>query len=405
MSPKGLEVWNVLPGNAALLRRGWPNRGGSTGPVVGDGFVMDTTRPMWVGENSPLNNVGIPVNRELQVIDASAIVQAAGKVHNDYDIQGRLQITAPGQIWNYCRVSFSYTGTDQTGNIYIPINSTIITSPNTFNFCEVAPVAPGDRYAGFFGKMFKLYRCAVARTTDGIDLYNTSTFRGLSTEVAGSWIGYHAWYKNDRGVHNDGTHNDGDQNGADGGQELHGNFWQGARYNALNPNNVKLSASDWMDFILSAGNGTDQLVDRFVTSSGDSVQSGNMLLMKGEQAYPVGNANVHHNWIWNYANGIVAQSYDTQFGQQDVVDVTVANNIFGGRWQKEGSNTFNAIRYDLRTTINGVRRTSTGFYQDTNNNRWDSNANPGAKNPDGSDHAGNLVWHRVNTRLGDSAIA
>jgi len=383
-----IDVWHVQ--NEALVKRGI-----SASALPTDTFVMDTTRPIWLGTNNPSNNVGCHYGVPRSTV--ASVTQATGKVHENLNITGQVTITQPGQTFRNCRFTYSYVGDSGGGTVYM-MAAILNDGPTTFEFCEIEPNNPGDRYNGLYGHDFVATRCAITKTVDGIGAYNSSR-QALNIEIAGCWIGHLAWFDDDRPEatfgHNDGTHNDGIQNGSGAGVSVHGTFWQGAKYNPLNPTNSTIT-SDGMGFTLQPGNNVTPLTNNSPTAAQYSnVQQSQCYLGAADAYFPVGNIEYHHNWLWNFSTGFKLSSIGG-LGTFVIDNVSVHDNIFGGSWVNDGfSQRYYPIRYDTNCIVNGVRRSTAGPFTDTWNNRWDENANPGIKYADGTVVAGSPIRHRV----------
>lgn len=366
-----------------------------------DGFIDDVTMPRWLGTNNPNNNVGCKYNVPRTTVATLPGAQAPGKVWENLTITGQVTINQPGQKFINCRGTFSYTGNSGGGMFYLMASAlsggaSANVARTEFHFCEVEPSTPGDRYNGVYGHDFYFYRSVITKSVDCFGLYNSNN-PYLNVEVACSWLGNLAWFNDDRpsvgNGHDNGTHNDTFQNGACRRTKVHGCFLQGAKFNVLNPNNIKLDA-DNMEFTYSVGNGTTVL-----DGSADNrwPQQGQCYLGKADAYYPVNEIDFHHNWLWNFDNGFKLISRSTGLGAFYIDDVSVHDNVFGGVWRNwGGSQRYYPIRYDTNCTVNGRRATSDQTtVVDVWNNVWDINANPGVNYGDGTPVAGSPVRHRI----------
>jgi hypothetical protein len=362
------------------------------------GFVMDTTRPRWFGTGNVNNNVGCLVGVPRTTV--SSVTQAAGKVHENLTITSNLAITQPGQTFRNCRFTYSYSGV--AGGGVIKMQNTALqapAAPTRFEFCEVEPNNPGDRWNALYGHDYIAYRSAFSKNVDGFGAYNP-TGRPNNVEIAGCWVGNLAWFDNDRpdqqDGHPDGTHNDGLQQGACTHVNIHGTMFQGAKYNVLNPANCVLD-EDWLEYSLVNGNGVTPL-----TESGSpygSPQSGNCFIGKADAYAAVGYITFRKNWLYNFAHGFYLNSTYFGGGTRIIQAVTIENNIFGGKWKDfGGSHHYYPIRYDNNCIVNGVRRAAGSTFYDASGNVWAANANPGVTNSDGTLVAGSPVRHRIDTR-------
>lgn len=284
-------------------------------------------------------------------------------------------------------------------------------APTVFEFCEWEPTTPGDRYSAVYGHDVIVRRCVMTKVVDGIDEYNPYG-PNSNVELAGNWIGYLAWFQDDRPEvgdgHNDGTHNDGDQKGSGRYSNIHGNFFQGAKYNVLNPGNITLDANN-IEFTVETGNG--------VTPAARP-QQGQLYLAQHTAYYLSDYITFTHNWCWNFDNGFKllsnrsasVKNWDgsTPSGTTyPITEVVCRDNIFGGTPYNDGfSQRYYAIRYDSNCTVNGriVNSGTTGSIvtaQDTDSggnpcgNVYAADANVVATYGDGQPIAGYPVRHRV----------
>ena len=334
----------------------WVRRGQA--PIIaGDDFVLNVTRPRFYSSGDPRNNVGCYPGVPRTTV--TGVVQSAGAVHENLTITGKVAITAPNQTFRNCRFTFSSTG-DGAGGLLQSHNTQ--PHPTLIERCEFEPDNPWDRYNGLYGHHLTVIRCAIRRCVDGIGLYNPSG-GPIDSQILGCWIGYNSWYYDDRYVdpagtsfpggrqwgHSDGSHNDGIQaGGSGGGIVVHGNFWQQAKYNGLNPENVVLNEDE--SYTLNPGNGITPLSETGANNS--RPQSGQCFLGNAAAYGPFTGLDFQHNWVWNGDNGILLQVGPAQGAAR--IQATVANNIFGGRWRAQGSTTkYRALYYGPRTDMNG----------------------------------------------------
>lgn len=355
------------------IRRGHP-------PIVSDGFVLGETRPAWHGSGDPRNNVGcLPGVARTTVAQP---VQAAGAVHRDLTITGKVTISAPDQTFWNCRFTYDSSGDGHfTGGLVQ--SSTIVAYPTVFERCEFEPSVTWDRYNGLYGHAFTLIRCAITKTVDGMGLYNPSG-GPAAIQVLGCWIGWLAWYDDDYLVdpngtsfpsgrpngHSDGsgTHNDGFQHGGGSDVEIRGCLLQGAKYNGLNPANCVLD-EDGLSYSLAAGNGITPLDD--TTGTYGFPQNASALLCRSASGYaPINHVTVVDNWLYNWGHGINLQVSADQGAT--VMQATVTGNRFGGRWRDYGGTSrFYPIRYIAeKCQVNGHIASAAGLHDDTHGNMW-----------------------------------
>jgi hypothetical protein len=370
--------------------------------TVATGFTNDVTRPVWLGTGNTSNNVGCLVGVPRTTV--STVTQAAGKRHENLTITGNLTITQPGQTFYNCRFTYSYAGDNGGGVIYMASSAlNAPAAPTRFEFCEVEPTNPGDRWNGLYGHDYIAYRSAFSKNVDGFGAYNSSG-QPNNVEVSCCWVGNLAWFdkdwtsgRNDGHPDGSGTHNDGIQNGGCPVVNVHGTFFQGAKYNVLNPTNCTLT-EDGLDYVLSNGNGVTPLDE---AGTYGKPQSGNCYIGKADAFAPVDDIIFRKNWVWNFSHGFFLNSTlgSTIGGGVSIINATVENNIFGGRWGDFGGTWhYYPIRYDNNCVVNGVRRAGGAVATDTWGNVWDANANPGVNYSDGTPVAGSAVRHRVDTR-------
>ena len=355
---------------------GWLRRPGRAGRLLDDGFVVGTTRPVWRGSGDAANNVGCLLGVARSTVES--VTQAEGAVHANLTITGKVNISAANQTFFNCRFTYASTGSATGG---LAQNSTTADYPVTFERCEFEPSSCWDRYNGYYGHHVTMLRCAITRTVDGLGLYNP-TGGPVAAVVRGCWIGHLAWYDDDYFVdptgttfpsgrpngHSDGsgTHNDGLQQGSGQNVEVTGCFFQGARYNALNPGNITLDP-DGLTYSVAAGNGITPLSDTDPTYG--YPQQSNIHLGKADAYGPVTNIAFCRNWIWNAGHGISLQIGGSQGGTALVA--TVEDNIFGGRWRDYGGTSrYYPIRYTVGCTVNGHAPSAAGSQTDTAGNVW-----------------------------------
>lgn len=349
----------------------WVRRGQA--PVlIGDDFVLGVTRPRFLGSGDPRNNVGCLTGVPRTTV--TGVTQSAGAVHENLTITGKVNISAPNQTFWNCRFTFASSG-DGAGGLVQSHNSQ--PHPTSFERCEFEPSRMWDRYNGLYGHHMTVYRCAIARTVDGIGLYNPSG-GPIDSQILGNWIGALSWFQDDRYVdpdgnpfpsgrqwgHNDGSHNDGIQaGGSGGGIVVRGNFWQMAKCNALNPGNVVIYEDETFDVF--PGNG----ITPTAHDSGSRPQSGQCFLGNSDAYGPFTGLVFEDNWIWNGNHGVLLQRGPAQ-GSTPIV-ATVRNNVFGGRWRAYGTGMkYYPIRYGFDTIINGFQPTGDGQHPDTDGNVW-----------------------------------
>jgi len=366
-----------------------------------DSFVLNTTMPIWRGTNNVANNVGCLYNVTRTTV--GSITQSNGAVHQNLNISFQVTITQPNQSFINCRFTYSHSAASDGGIVYC---MSAAGQGTYFERCEFEPTTPGNRYNGIYGHHFTAYRCAITKTVDGIGIYNSNA-QPVNVTVQGCWIGYCAWFESD-GVHTTGTlgtHNDGIQWGSGTSVTVEGCFWQGAKYNALNPANCVLT-SDYMDYTLSNGNGVTPLIASPPNSGTDdnkAAQQGQILLGQHSAYFHVSNITYRHNWLWNFDHGFKIMSDrgssvspENSTGKSVVDTITFENNIFGGTPRNWGSSQlYYPVRYDSNVTVNGVQHSGGGVFDDTNGNVWDASANVAATYGDSQPIAGNPVRHRV----------
>ena len=383
-----LDVWHVMAGTEK-------KRGVGNNPTSPDTFVLGTTMPVWKGTNNVDNNVGCLFGVSRTTV--GSLTQSNGAVHQNLNIPFQVTITQPNQTFINCRFTFSYIGTGNGGMAYVM--SSVATNIR-FERCEFEPTTPNDRYNGIYGHHFTAYRCAITKTVDGFGVYNQSA-QPVQVKVHGSWIGHLSWFDDDRGAHNDGTHNDGIQHGSGTGLEVIGNFWQGAKYNALNPNNCTLTA-DGMSYVIANGNGVTPLSEGQPWSSNRMPQQGQIFLTQHSAYFLVDNITYRNNWLWNFGGsaGFKAMSNATYLGpgqKRYIYNIAFEDNIFGGKPFYHGySYSYIPIRYDTNIYLNGVKQNAaTNSLVDTHNNRYAADANVNPTYPGGGTIAGNLIRHYV----------
>jgi hypothetical protein len=382
-------------------RRGSERRRG----VVGDGFVMDVTRPVFKGSGHADNNVGcLPGVAKTTV---ASVTQSTGAVHENLIITGVLTITAAGQTFRNCRFTYSHSAASDGGQV---MAQTAVTNgiATTYERCEFEPTTPGNRFNNYHGHDAKFLRCAMLKGVDGIGVYN-STARPVNVEAAGCWIGWLAWFNAD-GVHTTGivgTHNDIFQAHSGHYVNVHGCFLQGAKFNAVNPGNVVLDAN-WEEFTIAAGNGSDLLALNSGSTSNRWPQVSQVFLAQHTASYTTRHLTLDKNWVWNFDHGIKLASNAqagvidetgatvATTGFRELLNVTVTNNIFGGTPRNYGAtHKYYPLRYDSNVTVNGVRQTAGGTFTDTAGNVWDASATVDATYGDSGTIAGNPIRHRV----------
>ncbi len=279
-----------------------------------------------------------------------------------------------------------------------------------FERCEFEPTTPNDRYNGIYGHHFTAYRCAITKTVDGFGVYNQNA-QPVQVKIQGNWVGHLAWYDDDSagntrpGGHSDGsgTHNDGIQHGSGTSVEIIGNFWQGAKYNVLDPNNVVLNA-DYMGYTLNSGLLTNTPPNSPVTASDKYIGQGQIFLTQHSAYFDVNDITFTYNWLWNFDNGFKAMSNyrgsNTVFHY--ITNMTVKNNTFGGRPRNwGGSQLYYPIRYDSNCTVNGRRVSAGGVVSDVDssgnpcNNVWAPSATVAATYGDSTPVISNPVRHRI----------
>ena len=370
-----------------------------------DSFVLGTTMPVWRGTNNVANNVGCLYNVTRTTV--GSITQASGAVHQNLDIPFQVTITQPNQSFINCRFTYSHSAASDGGMVYC---MSAAGQGTYFERCEFEPTNPGERYNGIYGHHFTAYRCAITKTVDGFGAYNSNA-QPVNIVVQGCWVGYLAWFDSD-GVHLTGTlgtHNDGIQWGSGTSVTVDGCFWQGAKFNALNPTNCVLT-SDYMDFTLATGNGVTPLIANPSTLSTENraAQQGQLFLGQHSAYFHVSNITYRRNWLWNCDHGFKLQSNRSSSvapegttGLSIIDTVVFEDNIFGGTPRNWGSSLlYYPVRYDSNCIVNGVQYPSGGtFFTDTHNNVWDINANVAATYGDSQPIAGYPVRHRVDSVL------
>lgn len=372
-------------------------------PALDDAnFTLGTTRPVWLGSENIANNVGCIAGVPRATVAASSLSYATpGTLFENLNITGwQNNVVGQNHKFRNCRFNFSYSG-DSGGGMSFLMSSTL--SGITYERCEWEPDTPGDRYNGVYGHDFTLYRCAITKTVDGLGVYNSNA-QPVNAKIHGCWIGHLAWFNDDRQAagdgHDDGTHNDGIQQGSGTNIEVIGNFWQGAKYNVLNPDNCILDA-DGMGFTIQPGNGVTPLALNAGNSSNRNPQQGQIFLSQHSAYFLVNQIVYKQNWLWNFDHGFKIMSNSSYLGagsHRYITDVVFEDNIFGGTPRDWGSSwKYYPVRYDSNVTVNGVRYPS-GIAQvaDTHGNIWDPDANVAATYPgDGQPIAGQPVRHRV----------
>jgi hypothetical protein len=368
-----------------------------------DSFVLNTTMPIWRGTNNVANNVGCLYNVTRTTV--GSITQVSGAVHQNLDIPFQVTVSQPNQSFINCRFTYSYSGDTGGGMVYcMPVAG----QGTYFERCEFEPATPGDRYNGIYGHHFTAYRCAITKTVDGIGIYNSNA-QPVNVTVQGCWIGHCAWFNDDRPAvgdgHSDGTHNDGIQWGSGTTVTVEGCFWQGAKYNVLNPANCVLDAN-WMDYTLSNGNGVTPLISsppNTGTDANKAAQQGQLFLGQHSAYFHIDTLTYRHNWLWNFDHGFKVMSArgstvspEFSSGYSPVSTIIFENNIFGGTPRNWGSSQlYYPVRYDSNVTVNGVLHAAGGVFDDVNGNVWDASANVAATYGDSQPIAGNPVRHRV----------
>lgn len=402
---------SLVRSSKVFLNGGWTPQVGASAPVP-DFFIPDVTKPVWLGHGNPANNVGNKYNVELT--DATSVTQADYAIHENKTVLNWMGATHKGQTFINCRFVYSHNADTTGGQFYQMISATNGIKTN-FLFCEFEPGIPKDRYDAIYGHDIYAYRSVMFKQVDGVGIANT-THPDVNVELASCWMGYPAWAEDDytpsrQNGHSDltGSHNDiAAQHFSGKNVRVHGCFLQGAKYNYKNPLNCILDEDTFQDYILQNGNGIDVLFDVGVPNTGPTAHHGpwasQAYLGQHSAYYKVGNIEFDHNWLWNFDNGFKVQSNRTasvspEFvsGYSEVLNVSVHDNIFGGKWRNwGGSLKYYPIRYDTNCQVNGSKRV-TGSYTDIWNNIWDPTARVDATYGDGSPIAGQPVRHRVDS--------
>ena len=388
------ENWYVLAG--AEKKIGLSDR-------TFDSFVLGTTMPVWRGTNNAANNVGCLYNVTRTTV--GSITQANGAIHQNLNIPFMVTVSQPNQSFINCRFTYSYSGDNGGGMVYC---MSAAGQGTYFEHCEFEPSSPGDRYNGIYGHHFTAFRSVITKTVDGFGIYNSNA-QPVDVNIEGCWIGYLAWFNDDRDAapngHADGTHNDGIQWGSGTTVTIDGCFWQGAKYNVLNPANCVLDANG-MEYTLATGNGVTPLIanpPNTGTDANKGAQQGQLFLGQHSAYFHVSNLIYRRNWLWNFDHGFKLMSNraasvapEMSSGNSIIDTVTFENNILGGtprNWG--GSQLYYPVRYDSNCTINGTQYAAGGVFNDINGNVWDASANVAATYGDLQPIAGNPVRHRV----------
>lgn len=375
----------------------WQRRGHV--PISADEFQIGVTQPMWRGSAAANNNVGCLPGVSRTTV--ASVTQANGAVHSNLTITGKINISASNQKFYNCRFTYSSDGAYTGG---LAQNSSNNDYPVMFERCEFEPTTPWDRYNGWYGHHATLLRCAITKTVDALGFYNPSG-GPVAMQLLGCWAGYLSWYDDDYYVdpdgtsfpsgrsngHSDGsgTHNDGVQHGGGSTMEVRGCFFQGAKYNALNPTNVTLD-SNYINYTVATGNGVTPLDED--TGTYGFPQAGNGILAKADVYAPVNNLTIVDNWFWNWGHGVSLQTGGSQ-GATPLV-ATITGNRFGGRWRDYGgTHRYYPIRYNTNCIVNGYQPGAAGSMPDTWGNTW-SNDVHASMIISGSSVASQPVRHR-----------
>lgn len=339
-----------------------------------DPFVLRTTKPLYFGHGDVRNNVGCRANVG-RVNYAGAINFANGPVSlSNLNITSLQSVVGAGHRFDNCYFTGSYSG-DNGGGVVACTSSTV--SDLRFDFCEVEPAVPGDRYNGIYGHDFTFSRGVVTKTVDGFGVYTAvaggETLRPVNVHIEGSWIGYLSWWKDDRNSapngHPDGSHNDGVQWGSGTHLYIIGSVFNHARYNGDNPGNVVINEDE--SFTVSAGNGVNVLA--FSTAQVVTNPQSPQILLGQHSNGIIDYLWFEDNWLINGDNGLKLMSNSTYLGtgaHRAIANVSFLRNKYQGVWRDQGG-AYHAYpgRWDSNVTVNGVKRAG-GTYVDTANNTW-----------------------------------
>lgn len=381
-------------GGAALPAQTYANAGqcllGGTYNVTSPGFILGTTRPEWYGTGDVRNNVGCLAGVSRTTVAASSLnFSTNNQTFSNLNIGDNIvTVTGSGHTFYNCRFTYNYTGTGTGGGMVMAQDASV--SGLTFDHCEFEPNGTNYDFDGFYGHDATFTRCAITHTVDGLGFYNSNK-AAINGTVKGCWIGQNSWYDQDN-VHSDGTHNDGIQNGSGNTVWVEGCFWQGAKYNALNPANV--TVNDDQTFTVQNGNGTHLL-----NSSANNLwpQQAQIYLGSADAYYPVDNITFINNWVWNFDAGIML-SVDGNLAQGTgtPIHATIKGNRFGGKPRDYGyTYHYYPIRYDTGCIVNGVQQSSATQFLDTWGNSFDASASVVTTYGNGVTVAGQPVYHRV----------
>lgn len=367
-------------------------------PLVDANFTVGETRPQWFGTGNISNNVGVIPGRSRTTVQAASLdMDTPGQLFQDLDITDAVNVRGQNHTFRNCRFTYSYSGNAGGGIAYIMQTAA---SGIRFERCEFQPDTPGDRWDGVYGHDFTLHRCAMINNVDSVGA-NNKFGADANVVVEGCWLGHNAWFNDDRPSvgdgHNNGTHNDGLQHFSGNNVTLRGNFFQGAKLNALNPGNVTVD-EDGLGFSIGTGNGvTPLLLQAPNTQNNRWPQQAQMYVATGVSGAvaPPNNITVDRNWFWNFDHGVKLES------RGDALSATITNNRFGGRF-RDWSGTYRGypIRYDAGCTVNGATHPQ-GTFLDDAGNVWDSSARAASSQGDrdtygnGTVFPGTPIVHRI----------